>query len=324
MATYELAGVELESPLLNAAGSINGTNPETILRQVETLADTAIGATTVGSFTIPRQEGNAVLYGGPVYYHNSHTGETYNAMGLPNIGLTAAVDLAPEIMRRANGKPVILSGSPTKGDEHGSSVQQAVALAYELLAVTAPANGLVEINVSCPNVVTEGGGRKPMMGYDLETMEELIEALKTEVGEGHPLGVKLPPYMSDEQHLVAASLSKLLKQSNVFSFLVTSNTIPNQVPLTKGGEHILSLPGGMGGMSGPATSPEGRAQFSLWQDLMDGKKIDKVSTLGVRSGEELKFRVEELGATAVSGVTFLWESTNWKAAVTRMLADLSA
>lgn len=145
MTTYELAGVSLESPLVNGAGSINGTNAESILREVDTLATTGIGAITVGSFTVPFQEGNAVKYGEPVYYHDPVIGATYNSMGLPNIGKDSAVELASQVIERANGKPVIYSGSPTNAPEHGTSVEQATRLAYDFLETGVD---LVEINVS--------------------------------------------------------------------------------------------------------------------------------------------------------------------------------
>ncbi len=92
---YELVGVELESPLINAAGSINGSSAEKILQEVTLLADTAIGAVTAGSFTVPSQEGNEAKFGAPVYYHDPVTKKTYNSMGLPNIGEKQAVDIAP-------------------------------------------------------------------------------------------------------------------------------------------------------------------------------------------------------------------------------------
>lgn len=317
-ANYEILGWDLESPLVNAAGSINGTNPESILEEVETLADTGIGAITVGSFTVPSQEGHAAKYGEPVYYHDASNGKTYNSMGLPNIGLEAAVALAPEILARANGKPVILSGSPTMSPEHGGSVEQAKRLAYELLDTGV---NLVEINVSCPNIVTEGGGRKPIMGYDLETMEELVEALDEEVGEEQRLGIKLPPYLTDEELATAKRLGRLLNAISVAQFLVTSNTIPNQEPINEAGEHVLTVPSGKGGMSGSATKEVGRDQLRLWKGLM-GDSVDIVSTLGVTTGQELATRLE-LGAMAAGGVTFLWESANWKEAVTKVLFDFA-
>jgi dihydroorotate dehydrogenase len=313
---YELTDVDLETPLINAAGSINGTNPEKIIREVETLSDTAIGAITVGSFTVPRQEGNAVNYGEPVYYHDQKAGLTYNSMGLPNIGLDAAVQLAPRIFEAADDKYVIFSVSPTKSEEHGTSVEQSVRLVYELFD-KAKAD-LVELNVSCPNVVTEGGGRKPIMGYDLETMQELVDALHLEVGEGRRLGVKLPPYISDDEKLMVPELGKILRGRRVFRFLVSSNTIPNQRPVDEDDVPILSVE--IGGMSGPGTAQVGLEQELLW--LPEKGEMDLVSSLGVHNGQELASRVKR-GAVAGEGVTFLWESTNWKKAITNMLAGFA-
>ena len=313
-----LAGHDLESPLLNAAGSINGTNRDSIIREVSELCETGIGGITVGSFTIPAQMGNEAKYGSPVYHYDAKTGATHNSMGLPNIGLTAAAALSAEIITRAHGagKIAVLSGSPTNAPEHGSSVDQAVRLAYELLATGAD---LVELNVSCPNVVTEGGGRKPIMGYDAEAVAELVERLHTEVGETGRLGIKVPPYLSDEERLLIPQLADSIRGREVFRFLVASNTIPNQVARGDDGEPILSVPGGAGGMSGPATKEVGREQLRLWRPHLD---LEIVSALGVDSGQELHHR-RQLGAAAASGVTFLWESRNWKAAVTDMLTEFA-
>ncbi len=313
---YAIAGVELSSPLLNAAGSINGPYAERMLREVDVLASTGIGAITVGSFTIPRQEGNEAKFGSPTYHYDATEGKTYNSMGLPNIGLEGALTLAPDLVSRSHdkGKPVVYSGSPTMSPESGNSVEQARRLAYELLQTGVD---LVELNVSCPNVVTDGGGRKPILGYDLESMAELVDALASEIGEGQRLGVKLPPYVTDEEKLLIPDVAKMLRAKNVFSFMVTANTIPNQVASNNDGTPILSVPNGAGGMSGPATKEVGREQLRLWHEQMGGS-IDIVSALGVDSGREVHVR-HSLGAVAAEGVTFLWESDNWAAKVSDML-----
>lgn len=317
-AEYAVAGVELGSPLLNAAGSINGPNAEGLLREVDLLASTGIGAITVGSFTIPRQEGNEAKYGSPTYYHDSAEGKTYNSMGLPNIGLQEALALAPDVISRSHdkGKPVVFSGSPTVSPESGSSVDQARKLVYEFLQTGVD---LVELNVSCPNVVTEGGSRKPIMGYDLESMAELVDVLSSDVGEGQRIGVKLPPYVSDEEKLLIPDVAKILRAKNVFSFLVTANTIPNQIARNADGSPILTVPNGAGGMSGPATKEVGREQLIMWHEQM-GDRVDIVSALGVDSGQEVQVR-RSLGAVAAEGVTFLWESDNWASQVSKVLHD---
>ena len=314
---YSLAGVALDSPFINAAGTINGINPDRILSEAAIFAETAIGAIKFGSITIPSQEGNEVKYGQPVYYHDPLTGLTYNSMGLPNIGLEAFIDLVPRIFERTHyKKTIIVSGSPTNSPEYGSSVDQAVKLAYGLLNTSAH---LVELNVSCPNVVTEGGGRKPIMGYDLETMTELIDALYREVGEGERLGIKLPPYLTAEQYDMIPAITKLFKERDIFSFLVTANTIPGKVPVNEKGENILTVPGGMGGMSGPATKNVGREQLAIWHDHI-GENIDVVSTLGVDNGEEVAIRLM-IGAVAAEAATLFMESSNPKTTITRVLSE---
>lgn len=318
MSGYQLAGHEIESPLVNAAGSINGVSAEGLLREVSDLAQTAIGAITVGSFTVPPQAGNEARFGAPVYYYDAETGTTYNSMGLPNIGIEAAVRLSPALITRAHerGKIVISSASPTDAPELGSSVSQAVRLAYDLLGTDAD---LVEVNVSCPNVVTSDGGHKPMLGYDLESMEELITRLEAEVGDTGRLGLKLPPYLSIENRLLVPKIAAMIRERRVFRFLVTSNTIPDQIPRHTDGRPILTAPEGKGGMSGPSTKAVGREQLILWRQHTN---LDIISTLGVDSGQELHRRLQ-LGANAAGGVTFLWQSSNWKAAVTEMLTGLA-
>jgi dihydroorotate dehydrogenase len=138
---FKLVTTEIETPLVNAAGSINGTSSELILREVETLADTAIGAITVGSFTVPEQLDNEVKFGSPTYYHDRETGSTYNSMGLPNIGLDAAKRLMPEVISRAwdKGKPVIASVSPTQSspENGGNAFEQVKQLVEGLLETEA-------------------------------------------------------------------------------------------------------------------------------------------------------------------------------------------
>jgi dihydroorotate dehydrogenase len=216
------------------------------------------------------------------------------------------------------GKPLIFSGSPTNDPEnkYGNSADQAARLAYELLSTCVD---MVEINVSCPNVVTEGGGRKPIMGYDLESLEEMQAAIKHMVGTGQALGIKMPPYITPEEKSLIPDIAELIRSENVFKYLVTANTIPNQIPVDVNRSAILSVPGGKGGMSGPSTKPQGREQLALWHTAL-GDSIDIVSTLGVDSGQELAMR-RRLGAVAAGGVTFLWESNNWGIAVEQVLQD---
>ncbi len=315
---YSIAGNDIETPLVNAAGSINGTSRELILRETDILASTAIGAITVGSFTVPKQIGNEAVYGSPTYYHDKKTGATYNSMGLPNIGLTAAKYVVPEVIKiaHAKGKPVIASVASTlESKKIGSSYEQLVSLVYEMQLTGVD---MIEVSPGSPNTVTNDGGRKPLIAYDLEGMHELIEELAPWANvSGSKLGLKLPPYVSDEQKSTMVDIAKLLNNKKVFDFIVTANTIPDQIVLNGNNEPVLSVPNGSGGMSGPVTKEIGREQLSLWRQLLDDS-IDIISMLGVDSGKELAIR-RQLGASAAGGVTFLWESDNWGSAITDLV-----
>ena len=320
--SYSFLGKELESPLINAEGSINGTVKEEILNRFEILANSAIGAITFGSITIPVQTGNEAKFGGPVYYHDKEKGETYNAIGVPNISLKDAILLMPELLAIAHerGKPVMVSMSPTLAtSEIGDSFQQTKVLVHEFL--NTGVDGII-INTSCPNIVTSDGQRKPMLGYDLEGMQRLAFELVPIIGTDRRVGLKLPPYMADEDKKKVPVLANLLKSQDIFSFIVTSNTIPNQIARDEKGNAILSVPGGAGGMSGPATRELGRDQLKMWVDELKGEK-DIISTLGIGNGRELARRIE-LGANLGGGVTFLWESSNWGKAVSKMLEEFIA
>lgn len=304
MAEYELVGHEIDTPLLNAAGAINGTGTERILEEVGLLARTAIGAITVGSFTVPEQAGNEVRPGESLYRYDTETHTTYNLMGLPNIGLEAAVKRMPEMAAIAHdrGKLLIASVSPTQNRaDIGDTFEQSARLIDEIQATSAD---LIELNASCPNIVTDTGERKPILGYDLEGMQHLIERLTTIAGrDNRRLGVKLPPYLHESNGQLITDLADLFNRSRVFAFLVTANTVPSDE----------------GGMSGPAMSSIGQAQLQLWRSHID-TGIDIISTLGVANGKEIAAR-RNLGAAAVGGVTFLWESSDWGKAVTDILTE---
>lgn len=317
---YSIAGHNIETPLVNSAGSINGTSRELVLREVDILASTAIGAITVGSFTVPRQEGNDVLFGSPTYFHDTKTATTYNSMGLPNIGLLAAKELMPEILKRAHekGKPVIASVASTLHSRaNGDSFEQLERLIYEMQLTGVD---MIEVSPGSPNTITPEGGRKSLIAYDYREMEELIARLaQLDNISDSSVGLKLPPYTSDEQKNTAIKLATLINRWQTFEFIVTANTIPNQLVLNEKNKPVLAVPSGEAGMCGPSTKEVGREQLRLWRELLDDS-IDIVSTLGLDSGKELAVRCE-LGASATGGVTFLWESDNWGRAVSDIISD---
>ena len=317
---YELVGHELKTPLINAAGLVNGHEAGGLLRDVATLAATEIGAITVGSWTMLRRLGNAALFGEPTHYYDHLTGEMANALGLPNVGLDEGEWLVGLIKAEAGDKPVIFSVSPTLPEAGiGDSIDQSQLMVERLFFQGAE---LVELNVSCPNIVDQTGGRKAIMGHDPETMARLAEGLANDIDANlysHCLGLKLPPYISPRQKQAQQKITDIIKDGP-FGFIVTANTIPGSRPVDDRGNPRLTVPGGGGGLSGPATRDEGRRQLDIWRESLPTKPV--VSTLGVFDGQEVAARMEA-GATAVAMNSRFWQSSNWKRTVTEILVELS-
>ncbi len=314
-ADWQLAGHNLVSPLFNAAGLINNPDIDTIKREARLLASTGVGAIQYGSITVPPSPGNEAVYGPPTDYYDRLTGEFTNSKGLPNPGAAEFLRHSSEMAAIAHeaGKLAIVSVSPTK--DAGDSVEQAVRLADDFLETDFD---LVAINVSCPNIVTDGDGRKPIMGYDAETIHRLLENLWSEFGMTGRLGVKAANHDTPERQAVVPQLARLFRDYPVFDWMEAPNTIPGHIPLDEERQAILSVPGGAGGLSGPATSRNGREQLLLWHRQV-GDIMDIVSSEGVYSGEELAWRLGH-GAVAASGVHFLWNAEDgWADTVEKML-----
>ncbi|MEX2007093.1 MAG: hypothetical protein WD877_02945 [Candidatus Saccharimonadales bacterium] len=323
--SYFFVGKEVESPLQNAAGSINGTSEDNITREVETLAATRIGAIKVGSFTLSRQEGLEI------FHHDQETGETYNRMLLPNIGRSNALKLINKLAYIAHekGKLLIASVSPMETSDGSSSTEQALELAHDFLETDVDG---VEVNFSCPHITDIGGNYAPIMGYDLEAMdkavsefyikfgpaehERLMAKMPPELYTHHEswLGITIPDYIKSMSEPWLPSMASVFKGSRAFQTIVASNTIPHQREING---HMASLSG-----TSARVKIIAREQLNNWQLELEGSGIAVASELGVDSGREMAYRMR-LGAVAVGGVTFLWRSKNWKLAVDKMITEFA-
>jgi dihydroorotate dehydrogenase len=319
MSRYTLAGIAVTSPIVSAAGVMNGTDIEDIKSRFNRALDTELGVITLGSYTIPPRGGNEAEFGPPVYFYDAKAGKAYNSMGLANIGKDKALKLLPEFLKKAHdrNKVVIHSVSPSIEKEYGTSVEQAMKLVGEFLEAGAD---LVEVNLSCPNVVSKGGGRKPMMGLDIISLMEFFNRIAKEFNSIKKIGFKMPPYLTSADQRLIPKIARMIQELDIGGFITVSNTIPNQIPRNKMRQPILSVPEGKAGMSGPATKNVGREQLKLWAKALKGKR-DIISLLGVDSAAEVEWRLNN-GARASGGVTFLRETSNWPKTVSSMMARL--
>jgi dihydroorotate dehydrogenase len=288
-------------PFCPAPGAINGLSEEEISDKIIDVAKSPAAAVKWGSTTMNGGSGND----GRTYHHNEKTGISVNSIGLPNIGHTAAVSLQKRMQPQveAYGKSLIPSFSPGKGED---PLKVLPAMAYGFAQAGAE---IIEVNYSCPNKFVDGGqSLEPILGYDLDTMFEIDEAIRAEAGPDITVIRKLPPPVGEKRSLLVPTAEYFAQLEGVA--LAAFNTIGGQSVLDERGNPALSIGGekvNIGGLSGRAfgeMAVDGLRR--LKQVLPD--RVSIFSSVGVDSGYEIYRRVDLEGADCAEGVTVLWEN----------------
>ena len=156
-------------------------------------------------------------------------------------------------------------------------------------------NGLVELNLSCPNVPG-----KPQTGYDFETVEQILTRV-FEVYDG-PLGVKLPPYF-DIVHF--DQMAAILNQFPL-AFINSVNSIGNGLTIDATTERVSIKPKhGFGGIGGDYIKPTALANVHAFYQRLK-PEIQIIGTGGVKSGQDV-FEHLLCGASMVQVGTALYK-----------------
>ncbi|HEY8548048.1 MAG TPA: hypothetical protein VIL36_23480 [Acidimicrobiales bacterium] len=279
----ELAGVPLEHPLMNAAGTCKTAD------DVARLARSAVAAVVVGSITVEPRTGNA----GDVYW--SGPGWSLNSLGLPNRGADDLRRHLPGMVEatRAAGKPLIVSVAGFSVDE------------YARLADAAAGADLVELNLGCPNV-WDGGEQKRIACFDPDQTERVCRAAHEALAPtGTRFGVKVSPF-SDPAALAALGerLAKLAGDLDTFRFVTAVNTFPNGFQLDAAGRPVIDV--GYAGVSGAALKPVGLGQVRQLRALLP-PTVDLVGVGGVVEGRDVHDYLA-VGASAVQASTAFWNA----------------
>jgi len=260
--SVELGAIgDLESPVMISSGTFGVTEP-----YIELLRGQPVGAVVTKTITLNPKTGNSQprIYEGPSYLINS--------IGLENQGVDRFVDFYHDEYGEI-GFPVIVSIS-------GNSVDEFVTIARKLNTLEGPLG--LELNLSCPNVDSEG----LVFGSVPERIGEVVK----ECGSysRFPLIAKLSPFQAiDDSFAVAAERAGAAAISLI-------NTVPAMVldihrfrPATG----ALS-----GGMSGPAVKP---IALKMIYEISRSVDIPVIGMGGIASGEDaIEFLMA--GARAIS------------------------
>lgn len=249
-------GHTYDNPFMNASGVHCLT-----ISELDALAASSAGSFITKSATADSRDGNP-----EPRYVNLDMG-SINSMGLPNLGLDYYLDYAIKRQTAHPDQPFVMSVASYKGfDEYVNNMRQIQDSRY---------TGLVELNLSCPNVPG-----KPQMAYDFEDTEKLLTEIFTFYTK--PFGVKLPPYF-DFMHF--DKIAAVLNQFDL-KFVNCINSIGNGLYISEETDTVVIMPkGGFGGIGGEYVKPTALANVRALK-LRLKPSIEIIGTGGIITGQD--------------------------------------
>lgn len=256
-----LSGIELKNPIIPASGCFGFGYGMTRYYDVNCLGSIALKGTTLH----PR-------FGNELPRVAECTAGMINSVGLQNPGVEEVVKTELPKARKAFDGPLIANVS-------GFSIDEYVECSRQI----APQEGigLVELNISCPNV--HGGGMS--FGTTPKGAAEVTHAVRKVVDK--PLYVKLTPNVTD-----IVSIAKAVVDAGADGICLINTLMGMRLDLRTGKPVIANV---MGGFSGPAVLPI--ALRMVWQ-VSHALSVPVIGCGGVATAEDA-FEMMLAGADAV-------------------------
>lgn len=272
----EIAGIQLEHPLMNAAGTCK------LLEEVKELARSASAAVMVGSITMEPRMGNSgdVYWAGPTF--------SLNSLGFPNRGAPYYKEAIPKMVAEVhrNNKPLFISVAGFSPEEYAELTK----LAFEGGA------DLVELNLGCPNV-WRGSTQKRIACFDPALVIEVLRRVEERVGAAAKVSVKISPF-SDPFAL--AELAQIIGASRIVKAVTAVNAFPNAFSYN-GMKPRITPGGGLAGFAGPAIKPIGLGQVRQLYGLLP-EDIGIIGVGGITHGQDI-LEYQESGAVVTQVAT---------------------
>lgn len=280
----KLAGLKLEHPLMNAAGTVK------TVEDAKQALGAGFSAVVIGSITMEARPGNT----GEVYHFNGV--RSLNSLGMPNPGMPYWKERLPALVKEAHeaGRFVVVSVAGLEPGEYG-------ILTEAMLSADADA---VELNFGCPNVWGDHG-QKPIASFNPRVMQAALGSVQLKAGTAVRVGVKLSPFTDVAQLLAAV---ETISPYQVVKFITTCNTFPSASGFGPDGKPLLTPGGGLAGMAGPAMKAVGLGQvMQLGAALKKlGSAIQLVGVGGVQNAQDVRDYMLA-GVTAVQVATHYLE-----------------
>ncbi len=256
-----LSGLKLSNPVIPASGTFGFGYEFAELYDINVLGSIALKGTT-----------REARFGNPLPRIAECTGGMINSVGLQNPGVRAVIDEELPKLERVFRKPAIANIS-------GFCVED-YAYCAELLDADERI-GLLEINVSCPNV--HHGGMS--FGTDPESAAAVTRAVKAVAKK--PVYMKLTPNVTD-----IAAVARACEDAGADGISLINTLLGMRIDLKRRAPIIANR---MGGFSGRAILPV--ALRMVWQ-VYEAVSIPIIGMGGVSSAEDV-LEMMLAGATAV-------------------------
>ncbi|KXL52345.1 dihydroorotate dehydrogenase B (NAD(+)), catalytic subunit [Anaerotignum neopropionicum] len=256
-----LSGIPLDNPIIPASGTFGYGYEFAELYDINMLGSFSFKGTT-----------REARFGNPTPRIAECTGGMINSVGLQNPGIEKVIREELPKMRKVFHKPVIANIS-------GFSVEE-YAFCSEKIDKEDQV-GIIEVNVSCPNV--HHGGMS--FGTSPEAAAEVTRAVKAVTTK--PVYIKLSPNVTD-----IAAIAKACEEAGADGISLINTLMGMRIDLKTGKPIIANK---MGGFSGSAIFP---VAVRMVYQVYEAVKIPIIGMGGVSSAEDV-LEMMLAGATAV-------------------------
>lgn len=259
--SVSLSGVELDNPVIPASGCFGFGYVMSEYYDLDILGSISIKGTTLS----PRA-------GNPLPRVAECPDGLINSVGLQNPGVHKVISEELPKLRKVFHKPIVANISGFSIDEYVEACN---------LINDAEQVGIIELNVSCPNV--HGGGMS--FGTQTTSVAEVVKAVKNVTTK--PLYVKLTPNVTD-----IVTIARAAEEAGADGLCLINTLLGMRID-TKTRRPVVANK--VGGFSGPAIFPV--AVRMIWQ-VASAVNIPIIGCGGVSTADNV-IEMMMAGATAV-------------------------
>ena len=259
--SVDLCGVKLDNPIIPASGTFGFGYEFAKFYDINVLGSIALKGTT-----------REARFGNPTPRIAECTAGLINSVGLQNPGIEAVINNELKKLEKVFKKPAIANACGFSAEEY-----EEVCVAFD----GAEQVGIIEVNVSCPNV--HNGGMS--FGTDAKCAADITRRIKKSVKK--PVIIKLSPNVTN-----IVEIAKACEDAGADGICLINTLLGMRIDLKTKKPIIANT---MGGFSGPAVFP---VAVRMVYQVANAVNIPIIGVGGIATAENV-LEMMLAGATAV-------------------------